>query len=126
MIRFIVRLSCLVVSACCAVLAQAPAATRTIELPPETARLKPSTLAGYSIAQSKCGICHSLDYILYQPPQMTQAQWAAEVQKMQHSYGAPIDPDEIKLLAVYLTSVYGDASSVSDSDRKLTLPRGTQ
>ncbi len=116
MIKHIGRLSCLAVVSC-VLLAQAAAATKTIELPPETAQLLPSKLPGYSIARQKCGICHSADYILYQPPGMTLTQWTAEVQKMQHAYGAPIDASEIKLLGVYLTVVYGDASSVGASDR---------
>jgi hypothetical protein len=110
-------MSCVVVVSSHTLMGQVDAATRTIELPPETAQLKPSTLTGYSIARGKCGICHSLDYILYQPPQMSQAQWTAEVQKMQRSYGAPLDADEIKLVGIYLTTMYGDASSVSASDR---------
>jgi cytochrome c551/c552 len=112
---------CFLVVSGCALVAPVAAATRIIELPAEVARLKASTLAGYSIAREKCGICHSADYILYQPPQMTQAQWATEMQKMQHSYGAPIDAGEIRLLGIYLAAVYGDASSVSASDRQLTL-----
>jgi len=50
----------------------------------------------------------------------------AEMQKMQHSYGAPIDSEEIKLLGIYLTVAYGDASSVNADDRKLKLPPATQ
>jgi hypothetical protein len=34
---------------------------------------------------------------------------------MQRAYGAPIDDDDIKLLAVYLTTEYGDASTVAAS-----------
>jgi hypothetical protein len=117
-IRHIIRTSCIVVVSSYTVLGQVDAATRTIELPPETARLKPSTLAGYPIARGKCGICHSLDYILYQPPRMSQAQWTAEAQKMQRSYGAPLDADEIRLVGIYLATVYGDASSVSAGDRQ--------
>ena len=118
MIQHILRKSCLIVFSCYTLFGQVGAATKTIELPPETAQLKPSTLAGYPIARAKCGICHSLDYILYQPPQMSQAQWTAEVQKMQKSYGAPLEADEVKLLGIYLATVYGDASSVSASDRQ--------
>lgn len=108
---------CVVVVSSCMSLGQVGAATRTIELPPETAQLKPSTLPGYSIARGKCAICHSLDYILYQPPKMTLAQWTAEAQKMQRSYGAPLDADEIRLVGIYLATVYGDASSVTTTDR---------
>jgi len=117
-IQHIIRLSCIVTMSSSMFLGQVDAATRKIELPPETAQLKPSTLAGYSIARGKCGICHSLDYILYQPPQMSLAQWTAEAQKMQRSYGAPLDANEIKLVGIYLATVYGDASSVSASDRQ--------
>jgi len=31
----------------------------TIQLPPDTSKLKPSTLPGYDIAVQKCNICHS-------------------------------------------------------------------
>lgn len=113
MIPHIIRMSCIVVVSSYTLLGQVDAATRTIELPPETAQLKPSSLPGYSIARGKCAVCHSLDYILYQPPDMTQAQWTAEAQKMQRSYGAPLDADEIRLVGIYLATVYGDAASVS-------------
>jgi cytochrome c551/c552 len=101
--------------------AQALTSARTIQLPEEFARLKHSDLAGFAIAQSKCGICHSADYIQYQPPGMTLTQWTAEMKKMQHSYGAPIDDNEIQLLAIYLADVYGDASTVSANDRLLKV-----
>jgi hypothetical protein len=64
----------------------------TIKLPAETAVLKPSPLFGYRIAQEKCGICHSADYINLQPPRMTLTQWTAEMTKMRNAYGAPLDP----------------------------------
>jgi hypothetical protein len=83
-----------------------------IKLPKETAVLRPSSLFGYRIAREKCGICHSADYINLQPPRMTLAQWTAEMVKMQHAYGAPLDEAEIKLLAIYLTSAYGDAATL--------------
>jgi cytochrome c551/c552 len=102
--------------------AQAP---RDITLPPETAVLTASPLPGYRIAVQKCGICHSADYINLQPPQMTLAQWTAEMVKMQHAYGAPIDDAEIKLLGVYLASTYGDPATVTEADRAPTLPAAT-
>ena len=112
MIRHIIQMSCIVAVFSHTLLADVDAATKSIELPAETAQLKPSTLPGYPIARGKCAICHSLDYILYQPPKMTQAQWTAEAQKMQRAYGAPLDADEIRLVGIYLATVYGDASSV--------------
>ena len=96
------------------------AAPKPIELPGETVTLKLSNLPGFAVAQQKCAICHSADYIAYQPPGMTVTQWTAEMVKMQHVYGAPIDDQEIKLLGVYLAATYGDAKSVTPADRALT------
>jgi cytochrome c551/c552 len=93
---------------------------KPIQLPGETVKLKPSNLPGFAIAQQKCAICHSADYIAYQPPGMTVTQWTGEMAKMQHVYGAPIDDQEIKLLGVYLAATYGDAKSVTAADRALT------
>lgn len=93
-----------------------------IRLPPETAQLKPSELPGFVVAARKCALCHSADYISFQPPGMTKAQWTAEMVKMQHVYGAPINDAEIKLLGIYLAATYGDASTVTAEDRALTLP----
>jgi cytochrome c551/c552 len=73
-------------------------------------------LAGFQIATQKCAICHSADYIAYQPPAMNQTQWTAEVAKMHATYGAPIDDNETRLVGIYLTASYGDAKSVSATD----------
>ena len=101
----------------CALLGSASAAPADIKLPGETAKLRASTLPGYEIASQKCGICHSADYVQYQPPKMTKAQWTAEMTKMQHVYGAPISDDDIKLLGIYLAATYGDASTVTADDK---------
>ena len=87
------------------------AAPTTITLPPETATLRVSTLPGYAIAMQKCAICHSADYIQYQPPAMSLAQWTGEAGKMQHAYGAPISDDEVKLVGAYLAVAYGSAKA---------------
>lgn len=100
-----------------ALLGSAGAAPADINLPGETAKLRASTLPGYGVASQKCGICHSADYVQYQPPQMTKAQWTAEMTKMQHVYGAPISDDDIKLLGIYLAATYGDASTVTADDK---------
>ena len=113
------KLSCLLIAAALPVLALGGPVE--IHLPPETAQLKPSELPGFVVAAQKCSLCHSADYINFQPPGMTKAQWTAEMVKMQHTYGAPIDAGEIKLLAIYLAATYGDASTVSAEDRSLTL-----
>ncbi|MGH8375674.1 MAG: c-type cytochrome, partial [Pseudomonas sp.] len=85
----------------------AGAAPLSITLPPETAALKPSTLPGYPLAQQKCSICHSADYINFQPPGMSLAQWTAEAGKMQHVYGAPISDQEVNVIGAYLAVTYG-------------------
>lgn len=110
------------ICACAALLAAgaALAAPKDIQLLPETVKLKPSNLAGYVVAQQKCSICHSADYVAYQPPGMNQKQWTAEMKKMQHTYGAPIDDHEIRLLGIYLASTYGDATGISAADLALT------
>ena len=92
--------------ACGAALAQA---VQTVTLPLETARLKPSKLAGYQIAMQKCGICHSADYISQQPPAMTAVQWTAEVRKMEHAYAAPLSDSDVAQIGEYLAVTYGGA-----------------
>ncbi|CAI8869817.1 c-type cytochrome [Pseudomonas sp. IT-P291] len=93
----------------------AGAAPLSITLPPETVALKPSTLPGYPLAQQKCSICHSADYINFQPPGMNLAQWTAEAGKMQQVYGAPISDQEVKVIGAYLAVTYGSAKA-SDAD----------
>ncbi len=89
------------------------AAAKTIVLPPETAQLKESVHPGYAIAQQKCSICHSADYINLQPPGMNLWQWTKEVTKMQHAYGAPITDDDIKKISAYLATSYGSEKLVT-------------
>lgn len=87
------------------------AAPVEITLPQETATLRESTLPGYQLAQQRCRICHSVDYINFQPPGMNLEQWTAEMKKMQHSYGAPINEQEIGSIAAYLAVAYGSAKA---------------
>ena len=83
----------------------------TIKLPAETTQLRPSDLRGYTLATQRCLICHSADYIEYQPPRMQEKQWLAEVKKMQHAYGAAITDDEAKEIATYLALTYADKAT---------------
>lgn len=94
---------------------QATSAPNTIQLPAETAKLRPSELPGYAIAMQKCAICHSADYVNYQPPGMTQPQWTAEMVKMQHAYGAPLSDSEVKQIGAYLAVAYGASKATDDS-----------
>lgn len=93
----------------------AVAAPLSITLPPETAVLEPSTLPGYQLAQQKCSTCHSADYINFQPPGMSLAQWTAEAGKMQHVYGAPISDQDVNIIGAYLAATYGSAHA-TDAD----------
>ena len=63
----------------------------------------------------KCAVCHSADYIHYQPPGMSLPQWTKEVGKMQHAYGAPINDTEVKQIGAYLAVTYGSSKS-TDAD----------
>ncbi|NUT15982.1 MAG: c-type cytochrome [Cupriavidus sp.] len=87
----------------------AGAAPQDIKLPAESVKLKPAKLPGYGIAMQKCAICHSADYVSYQPPGLTLTQWTAEMKKMQQAYGAPIDDAEVEQLGAYLAVAYGSA-----------------
>ena len=120
--RFLICAALPVLGCVAAVGVAGPAA---FELPPETAQLRPSELPGFVIAAQKCSICHSADYINFQPPGMTRTQWTAEMAKMQHTYGAPIDDTEVKLLGIYLAATYGDASTVTPADRAMTATPAT-
>jgi hypothetical protein len=86
----------------------ADAAPVTIELPTETATLKPAK--GAELAQANCLICHSSEYIATQPP-MPRKFWEANVKKMIEKYGAPTPPEVTAALVDYLTQNYGVAET---------------
>lgn len=86
-----------------------------ITLPQSSSKLREAKLAGYVLAQQKCSICHSFDYISFQPPSMNQAQWTIEVKKMRHSYGAPLTDADIISIGAYLAVAYGSAKATDGS-----------
>jgi mono/diheme cytochrome c family protein len=55
------------------------------------------------LVQSRCSICHSLDYILMNAGFMKSSGWEAEVNKMRKVFGAPISEDEAKQITEYLS-----------------------
>ncbi len=75
-----------------------------IELPPETASFK--SAPGLELANAQCLTCHSVDYVLTQPPE-PRAFWLVEVKKMGKLYGAQIPDNEVGPLADYLARNYG-------------------
>jgi len=62
---------------------------------------------GKDSVQAKCSICHSLDEIQINSPFLDKAAWTAEVGKMIHVMGAPIDDKEKTVIIDYLTANYG-------------------
>ncbi len=78
--------------------------TLTITLPPPAMEFKPGPNA--ALAQAKCLVCHSADYVYMQPP-LTRKQWSAEVTKMQKTFGAPISDEDVAPLVDYLMSQNG-------------------
>ncbi|MFZ4700619.1 MAG: c-type cytochrome [Candidatus Methylumidiphilus sp.] len=111
--------------ALCAFASVALSEPLTIKLPAETVKLRPSVTPGYALALQKCAICHSADYIEYQPPSMSEAQWTAEVGKMQHAYGAPITDDEVKLIGAYLAASYSGKPAQVTGIQPYTPPLAT-
>jgi len=99
-----------------------PANFAEIKLPQDESKLRPSTMPGYAIAIQKCAICHSADYVSYQPPGLNQTQWTAEMGKMQHAYGAPISDDEVKQIGAYLAVAYGSVKATDASVLAVSSP----
>jgi len=90
-----------------------PALATEIQLPPETAQFKPSSLPGYALVQRNCMACHSVDYPQTQPPTSPRSYWEATVKKMKHPYGAQFDDADIPAMVDYLTKVYGAAGTMA-------------
>ena len=84
-----------------------------INLPTETATYQPSSLPGYQLAQTQCLICHSAQYVRYQPPNMPPSFWEALVKKMKATYGAPLPDEDIAPIAEYLSKTYGAESTAA-------------
>ena len=82
-----------------------PKGAATIALPGDAGMaFKPGP--GSGAVQGACLSCHSSAYVSTQP-QLTRAQWAAEVAKMKNVYGAPIADDQVPVIVEYLTTQYG-------------------
>ncbi|BAL24823.1 sulfite dehydrogenase (cytochrome) subunit [Azoarcus sp. KH32C] len=78
-----------------------------IALPPDTATYKQSDLSGYRLAQQNCLICHSAQYVAYQPPSSPRGYWDATVKKMKKVFGAPVADEDIPEIVDYLVKTYG-------------------
>jgi cytochrome c551/c552 len=80
-----------------------------IELPPERLAFKPGP--GAEIANGQCLVCHSVDYVVMQPP-MPRPFWAASVKKMREKFGAALPEDQVEAVVNYLTQTYGVETNV--------------
>jgi hypothetical protein len=60
---------------------------------------------GKDDVENNCQLCHSPRYITMQPPMPAQA-WAAEVDKMRKTFGAPIPDDAAQRIVQYLSTHY--------------------
>lgn len=83
--------------------ARNPFAGDRLELPREEPALKAG--AGVELVRAACSSCHSMDYVITQPP-LTRAQWTANVEKMKARFGAPLSTNEIPALVSYLEANY--------------------
>jgi len=83
-----------------------------IELPPETASFK--TNPGSDLANGQCLTCHSVDYVVIQPPS-PRTYWESCVKKMREKYGAAIPDELVEPLVNYLTQNYGPSKQAAPS-----------
>jgi hypothetical protein len=60
-----------------------------------------------ALVQSRCSICHSLDYIVMNSPFMSRTAWEGEVRKMMKVMGAPVAESEVASIVDYLSQNYG-------------------
>ncbi len=75
-----------------------------VDLPLETVSYKPA--AGLEFVNGQCLVCHSVDYVVMQPP-LSRTVWTAEVKKMREKYGATIPDDQVEPIINYLATNYG-------------------
>ena len=84
------------------------AGVKSIDLPPDGAELRPSTLPGYEKARAQCVACHSAEYMQYQPPTAARPYWENMVKRMKNVFNAPLDDADIPDIVDYLVKIYGN------------------
>lgn len=62
---------------------------------------------GFDEVNANCLMCHSFGYITNQGPQTRQF-WSEKVEKMRHSFKAPISDKDAKIITDYLARHYGN------------------
>ena len=86
----------------------APVAAKDLRIPPDTVLLTPSPLPGYAKAQANCTMCHSAEYMRYQPPNAARPYWDAMVHRMKAVFKAPIADEDMPAIVDYLAATYGN------------------
>ena len=85
-----------------------PVAAKDITLPPDGVQLTPSALPGFAKAQANCTMCHSAEYMRYQPPNAARPYWDAMVHRMKAVFKAPIADEDMPAIVDYLAATYGN------------------
>ena len=83
-------------------------AAKDIVLPPDGMQLTPSPLPGFAKAQANCTMCHSAEYMRYQPPSAARPYWDAMVHRMKVVFKAPIADEDMPEIVDYLAKTYGN------------------
>ena len=96
----------LAVAACLAL--ALPVTAKDMQLPPDGIQLTPSPLPGYAKAQTSCVMCHSAEYMRYQPPNAARPYWDAMVHRMKTVFKAPIADEDMPEIVDYLAKTYGN------------------
>ena len=89
-------------------LRRSPTGAKDIQLPPDAVQLTPSPLPGYAKAQANCTMCHSAEYMRYQPPNAARPYWDAMVHRMKTVFKAPIADEDMPEIVDYLAKTYGN------------------
>src|SRR6516162_1766253 len=71
----------------------------------ENIALKPGF--GRDLVERRCGVCHSLNYLIMNSPFLNREGWQTEVDKMVRAFGAPVGPVDTKIIVDYLVANYG-------------------
>ncbi len=85
-----------------------PIGAKDITLPPDGVQLTPSPLPGFAKAQASCTMCHSAEYMRYQPPNAARPYWDAMVHRMKAVFKAPIADEDMPEIVDYLAKTYGN------------------
>jgi sulfite dehydrogenase (cytochrome) subunit B len=85
----------------------AHASPKQITLPPDAVLLTANDHPGYAKAQQACAVCHSAEYMLYQPPTAARPYWDAMVKRMKTVFKAPLDDADMPVIVDYLVKTYG-------------------